>query len=258
MICNLLKEEKRRLAHQIDAIQNQLKDLPDGDFYCVKNGKYSKWFYNNGDGPTYLSKTKKEFAEKLLVSKYLSLKVKDLQSQITNIDKFLMETDISSNADKFILSNNEYSKLLQDYYSQTSSELIQWLNEPYERNTQYPEKLIHHTSFGLVVRSKAESIIATLLHINKIPFRYECALTLGYQTFYPDFTIRHPQTHEIYYWDHFGMMDDPGYVQKTYMKLQTYTSHNIIPNINLITSCETSNAPLDASYVEMMINHYFL
>ena len=38
MICNLLKEEKRRLAHQIDTIQNQLKGLPDGDFYCVKNG----------------------------------------------------------------------------------------------------------------------------------------------------------------------------------------------------------------------------
>ena len=35
-----------------------------------------------------------------------------------------------------------------------------------------------------------------------IPFRYECALTLGNTTVYPDFTIMHPNTGELIYREH--------------------------------------------------------
>lgn len=97
-----------------------------------------------------------------------------------------------------------------------------------------------------------------LLYTNKIPFRYECALHLGETVIYPDFTIRHPQTGETFYWEHFGLMNKPSYHQSMLAKLQLYTSHNIIPSIQLITTYETQEHPLNPAIVENIINQYFL
>ena len=101
------------------------------------------------------------------------------------------------------MKDNEYTELLSDFFKPLSQELSEWMNTPYIRNSKYPEHLIHKTCVGYKVRSKSESMICTYLSINKIPFRYECALTLGNKVYYPDFTIRHPKTAEIYYWEHF-------------------------------------------------------
>ena len=132
------------------------------------------------------------------------------------------------------------------------------MNTPYDCKQIHPEHLIHKSSSGNLVRSKSESIIDMLLYINKIPFRYECALSLGNITLYPDFTIRHPQTKEFYYWEHFGMMDNTIYTQNTFTKLQLYISHGIFPGTNLITTFETSNNPLDIQTVERIIKQNFL
>ena len=96
------------------------------------------------------------------------------------------------------------------------------------------------------------------LYLNKIPFRYECALHLDETVLYPDFTILHPSTQQLYYWEHFGMMDSSVYAQNTYSKLQLYTSHNIIPSIQLITTFETKDHPLTQKTIEAIIKQYFL
>ena len=75
--------------------------------------------------------------------------------------------------------------------------------------------------------------------------------------FYPDFTIRHPLTRKTYYWEHFGMMDVSSYATHTYVKLQKYTENGIIPGINLITTYETKDNPLNPELVETLVKHYF-
>lgn len=75
---------------------------------------------------------------------------------------------------------------------------------------------------------------------------------------YPDFTLRHPLTGNYFYWEHFGMMDNPAYCRNVSSKLQLYFSHGIIPSINLITTYETKDDPLDVEIVEGIIQHYFL
>lgn len=62
-------------------------------------------------------------------------------------------------------------------------------------------------------------MIASYLYIKKIPFRYECALYLNGVLVFPDFTIRHPKTGEVYYWEHFGLIDQPSYVKRTMEKI---------------------------------------
>ena len=101
-------------------------------------------------------------------------------------------------------------------------------------------------------------MITMMLHTYNIPFRYECEFVLGSQIIYPDFTIRHPQTGEWYYWEHLGKMDDPGYYKNKFRLLEKYTSHGIVPSINLILTFETKEHPLTIDVIQKIIEHYFL
>lgn len=147
--------------------------------------------------------------------------------------------------------------MLSSYFQTFSQQLSNWLNASYEQNPKHPEQLIHKTASGKLVRSKSEAMIELYLYTKRIPSRYECALQLGETTVYPDFTILHPDTGELFYWEHFGMMDEPYYYQKVFPKLQLYTSYGIIPSINLITTFETKRNPLSSEVIEKTIEHYF-
>lgn len=138
-----------------------------------------------------------------------------------------------------------------------SEEQKKWCRAPYERNVKYPEKLVHQSSSGNYVRSKSECLIDTILYMKQIPFRYECALQLGEITVYPDFTILHPRTGKVYYWEHFGMMDKAEYAQKAFAKQNQYAMHGIIPSHQLIVTYETSEKPLASNEIEQIIEKYF-
>ena len=88
-------------------------------------------------------------------------------------------------------------------------------------------------------------------------FRYECALQLDQIIIYPDFTIKHPRTSELFYWEHFGLMDNPSYAQNVPNKLRTYISNGIIPGINLITTYETQANPLSVEAIQKLVEYYF-
>lgn len=107
-----------------------------------------------------------------------------------------------------------------------------------------------------MVRSKSESLIAVSLAQHQIPFRYECLLDINGQILYPDFTIMHPISQKIFYWEHFGMMDNFNYAKETLCKLQLYCENNIIPGKNLITTYETSSSPLCYDTIEKYIQMF--
>lgn len=90
-----------------------------------------------------------------------------------------------------------------------------------------------------------------------IPFHYECALTLGGSTYCPDFTILHPVTGELVYWEHFGLMDDLSYRQSAAYKVQRYIEHGIFPSDRLITTYESNATPFTPQIVEKVIAQYF-
>ena len=101
-------------------------------------------------------------------------------------------------------------------------------------------------------------IIANALYMNRIPYRYECELVLGDVTLYPDFTILHPDTSEVYYWEHFGMMSQSAYREKTVQKLKLYGEHQIFPFHQLITTYESESVSLDSEMIQKVIEMYFM
>lgn len=233
--------------------------MPEGKLLCAKNGKRYKWYLSNGSNPIYLKKKENHLAEQLAEKKYLQLKKEDLLLELKAINSYLrIKSKTNDAADKLLTEASGYSALLKEKFKVESEELFKWQTEEYVKNNNFIENLKHRTSSGGMVRSKSEVIIDTVLYKNKIPYRYECALKLGGRTVYPDFTIRHPKTGEIFYWEHFGAMDDPNYYKNVFSKLEEYTAHGIVPNINLITTYETAEYPLGIYEVENMVERYFL
>lgn len=153
--------------------------------------------------------------------------------------------------------SSPYRELLSSFFHTFSNELQMWIDANFQTNLSHPDHLIHKTLSNHMVRSKSEVIIANSLFTHKIPYRYECALDLDDLIFYPDFTILHPSTKKIFYWEHFGMMDNCTYRENAFHKLQIYGEHDIIPTINLLTTFETQKHPLDSSQVDFLIERYF-
>lgn len=250
-------DERRHLEERIKSIDAQIGQLPSKHIYCSKNGNSFKWYESDGKKSKYIPKKQRRYAEQLAAKKYLMYLREDLLQEIRAIDFYLRHHNSIGERAERLLHEPAYKELLASYFAPISKELHEWMNASYERNELYPEKLIHKTNSGIYVRSKSESYIAKILHMKRIPFRYENLLELGENLYYPDFTIRHPRTGEIYYWEHFGMMDMPDYVRKACNKIQTYSNYGIIPGVSLITTFESKEHPLELEMIERIVEFYF-
>ena len=115
---------------------------------------------------------------------------------------------------------------------------------------------------GEPVRSKTEKILADYYYHHDIPYRYECPLELtdgwNVTTIYPDFTLLNRKTRHVYYHEHFGMMDDLSYVDRTMKKLELYEMNGLFPGDGLLITFESSAHPLNMKRFESLVQHYLL
>lgn len=249
--------EHKRLEEEILSLQEKLSHYPEGKFYCTRDGNHYKWYHSKGSSQTYIPKSNQHLAQQLAEKKYLSLKLRELIQEKRALE-FYLRHHSDDTAEHYFAEHSEYHKLLTSLFQTQSEELSNWMKSPFKSNPRNPEHCIHKSISGNIVRSKSESLIDMSLYVRRIPFRYECELQLGEHTIYPDFTIRHPITGKVYYWEHFGNMDNPKYVQNCMYKLQNYAAHGIIPGINLITTYESKERPLTSETIDRIISEFFL
>lgn len=257
MIYKRIKNEYDTLSERICSIQNELQSLPPGKLICCHHKNTSKWYLSNGHSRIYIPKSNRSLAEQLAKKKYLSLLLEDLKKEQTALSIYLRHHSPIGKSEQLLTKPTEYRELLSPYFKPLSQELDTWMNSSYEKNENHPENLIHKGIANNYLRSKSEVLIDMLLRTHNIPFRYECSLQLGNSVIYPDFTIRHPHTGDFYYWEHFGLMDSPSYIEKTTSKLNLYATHGITPGIQLITTYETKNNPLNPEIIETYIKYHF-
>lgn len=201
---HMMLSEKRNLEEKIESVREQIRSLPAGNLICTRNGNHFKWYQSEGSkaSSSYIPKSNRLLAEQLAAKKYLSLQEKELLQELKAVNSYLNCHSLNGDETAETLSeHSEYAELLFSYFKPLSKELSDWALASYERSNSYQEQLIHRTVSGIYVRSKSEAVIAALLHMYKIPFRYECALQLGEIVVYPDFTIRHPKNGKIFYWE---------------------------------------------------------
>jgi hypothetical protein len=90
--------------------------------------------------------------------------------------------------------------------------------------------LIHRTERGDLVRSKSELVIADKLFARGIDYAYEQPIVLpDGRVRYPDFTIADHARGVTFYWEHLGLLDDPGYRVRWEKKRAEYLAAGIAP-----------------------------
>ena len=124
------------------------------------------------------------------------------------------------------------------------------------------EGLIHRTERGDLVRSKSELVIADKLFTRGVEYAYELPLVLpNGRIRYPDFTIMDHARGEIFYWEHLGMLDDPGYKERWKRKRSEYLEAGIKPYDDgggeagtLIETHDETGGGLDAAAIAEIID----
>ncbi len=123
-----------------------------------------------------------------------------------------------------------------------------------------PQKHIHETICGLLVRSKSEVIITNALTGYGIPFEYEKRFPYADERgvyFEPDFTFHLPDG-QWKIWEHLGMLNDPDYCIHNAYKLHTYQKHNFLIGRNLIITQDDLCGNCSSLYIDKMIREHLL
>lgn len=123
-------------------------------------------------------------------------------------------------------------------------------------------RLIHCTERGDLVQSKSELVIADKLHMRGIEYAYNQPVTLvGGHVRFPDFTIVDHARGVTFYWEHLGMLGDPGYRSRWERKRKQYLDSGICPwkegggpNGTLIETWDDPSGGLNAKEIAQLID----
>ncbi|NCB75195.1 MAG: hypothetical protein EOM51_10705 [Clostridia bacterium] len=268
MILRILAD-KNLNEQLVEHFQICIKSLPGGSL-CRKMVRGKERFYHytycpgkptkrkGSEKQVYLSKEDQALKEALQQKAYIEKALIHLARNITAEKQFLSQyhpfdpTEIGENLPK-PCKDLDLIKIMNCTGLHDSDDANELPQQATNDKTLYAEGLVHCTSKGLKVRSKSESLIATLLDMNGIEYRYEMSLTLGDHTFRPDFTMMRPSDRKLFYWEHFGMMSNPSYHERAQKKLQEYIKHGLMPWDRLIATFESNEDSFDAQQADKII-----
>ncbi len=132
-----------------------------------------------------------------------------------------------------------------------------WLAQELPQNDHHTESLKYETAKGVKMRSKSEVLIANVLDEFQIPYLYEKPLRFDDGTMLlPDFTLLDVKNRKEVYLEHFGLIDEPEYMARTFEKIREYESNGYFLGQGLLITYESSDKPLDLRQFRRMIEEW--
>ena len=163
---------------------------------------------------------------------------------------------VYGNLPDYIKKNTSPSELTDDGFAE------RWQKEEYGSRWKKNTDTVYETPRGEKVRSKSEWIIACMLDKAGVPYRYEEIVPLNedFGVFmHPDFTVLNKRTRKVYYWEHFGAMDNKDYIEGNFMpKIREYYNFEFLPGDKLLMTFESSGHPIDTTDVKRIIENFLL
>jgi hypothetical protein len=205
----------------------------------------------------YLKESEKKLVKKLCQKDYDQRVLASAQKELKLLEKFqkIYEGQI---CEEIYESLNEHRQIFVDPIWLPDEKFVEnWESVRYQAMGFKETSPEYYTDKGERVRSKSEILIANALKKHNITYRYEYALGLkGDITLHPDFTVLNVRKRQELYWEHFGMMDDPQYVESAMKKIETYEKNGIFPGETLIMTFESKGNPINQSTVKLLIEKY--
>ena len=191
------------------------------------------------------------------------------------LSRELLYTALTRHRDRLVILHQgpiaDFRRFAREEHSEIARRMTNLFTNPrpraviVARETNEPrfleESLIHRTERGELVRSKSELVIADKLHARGIDYAYEERLVLpNGRERYPDFTIEDPASGTTFYWEHLGMLADPGYRSRWEFKREEYIDAGILPHEDgggpestLIETHDDPGGGLDSKHIANLI-----
>ena len=281
---NIIKMLQARLSElkYTLAYKNKTKsDAPQGHLRIAQVSNKPQYYHCTKENPEkgkFIPRAQEALARQLAQNDYDLKIIKLLENEIHATERYLSQVTSSCTSAQHTTRLNKieqtYTKmcparqaLITPVTLSDQQYAAAWQKTPHRGLPFKDESPEYYTQKGERVRSKSEVEIANALTLNNIPYHYESPLELQHKlpdgrtenvTIHPDFLCLNVHTRTEYYWEHFGLMDSPGYSQNTVTKLNLYAENKILPGFNLIYTMETQNTPLTSKTIQLLIKEYLL
>lgn len=251
-----LEQRNLQLSKIVQIATEKLKTLPVGTLSVTSDNRYYESDNTTGQY-VYLGKNKTQRIKQLEEAAYYSKVLKEAEKQqvvVQKAIKSLAKTNDPENV--FMLLAKNRTHLIQPMKADNDKS-TEWFQQKVP-SAPTPDS-VFTTLAGEKVRSKSELIIADRLFTAQVPYRYEANVVFGdFMRVNPDFTILNKRTGKVYYWEHFGMMDDVTYCQNSQIKLENFAKNGCMQGKNLIVTYEGSKRPLSTEYIDQIIKELLL
>jgi len=265
-IISELIDAQQELQILINKLEKLEKSEPEGRIGVRHRGNYLQfyqYFQTKDKKGKYLSKNSHETVVALTQKKFNHILKEAAKSEKDAIDR--CRELLGKNKAIIESALEQVPEELRGFVNTdvlTDADLVdRWIKDEPLWDNPVEMKTYYKTPAGLKVRSKSEYIIAESLRNAGVPFHYEKQLDSSFgirSGIYPDFTCLNKRTGKTYYWEHFGVMDDPKYSFDAVQKIQNYAALGYYLGTSLIVSFETSKMPLRTNYIEKMIKQYLI
>lgn len=259
-----MQSRAEKLLAVIIEKRKSLANAPVGRLRVAMHGKQWHCYHvspSSDSNGVYIPKEKIKFIKRLAQKDYDGALLKELERQLSLIEKFMQEYAKCDALKVFERLHKNRRQFVLPVQFSDEQYAVRWLALPYKGKSFREGEPEFLTSRGERVRSKSEMIIADILAKNNIPYKYELSQQMKAAggkliPVYPDFTCVNLRTRQEFLWEHLGRMDDSDYSMKTVMKLRTYSKNDFIPGKNLILTMECDGIPLDRKEVEALVKTF--
>ena len=263
-----LENRLTQLKQVLAVTQKHLANTPQGHLRVSQKGHNPEFYQITEPGDThgtYIPRTKLVLARRLAQKDYDSRLIKQLKQEIRALQKYLAQTKGGSALTAIYTKLCPARQSLVTPITLTDAQYAaQWQAVSWTGQLSSPDSTDYITARGERVRSKSEVIIADTLARHGIPYRYEYPLELksgqdgAFRTIHPDFLCLNARTRAEFYWEHFGLMDDPDYLERTLVKLKEFAENKILPGKNLLFTMESTACKLSTRQIENLINEFLV
>lgn len=262
MIKKQLEEYMEELDVSVQQTEKNLRRVPEGKLILSRSNGSEQYYHKIEQGQkkgTYIPTNNRNLAEALAQKDYDISLLKTLHRHKHQISRAIRTLPNEEIEDVYSKLPEARKKLIKTHTLTDEQYVEEWLKVSYSGKSFDSENTEIFTELGERVRSKSEKILADKFYTLGIPYRYEYPLKIkGYGLVYPDFVLLNITKRTEFYFEHFGMMDNPMYCQNAIKKIESYIKNHIYPGKNLLFTFETSQKPLDMRVVEQMLREYLL
>ena len=266
-----LENRLTQLKEVLAFTEKRLVNPPKGHLRVSQKGRHPEFYQISKPGDThgtYIPHAKQALARRLAQKDYDFRLAKALHQEISALQKYLSQTKGGSTLTDLYTKLCPARRELITPVTLTDAEYAaQWQAVPWNGLSFAPDSKVYTTARRERVRSKSELIIADTLARFNIPYRYEYPLELKSggagrgspsRTVYPDFLCLNVRTRAEFYWEHFGLMDEPDYLERTLVKILEYAESGILPGKNFLFTMESAACHLSSRQIENLISEFLI